>query len=554
MKISKRLRCLSAAAILVLAASLPYRAGAEIRDGSRGLDAPAAIVAHARAGSTPANDISAPVITSPAPGATVGVRGVTFTWEAPDGANLYDLRVVSEGTGALAFSGSLRGASSTSAVVTLENGSYQFRVRGCAGSISDANCGSFGVRNFSVDLLRPASAPFITAPTQDQAFTSSTQTFTWTNVTGAEGGGTVRYEVLLWDVPADVGRLEILTTDRSTTFSMSSSTHYRLQVRACQQGCGPWSLPRRFSVDLPDVPSLAPVITSATVTGNQLDATWTSVPNADLYQLQVIQPTGGPGGGALTVGARQVSTLFINDLPLPSGSANVIVQACNGDGCGPASDPEPITVAGPNPSTPNVAKPIPGTIVAGPMVNISWSRIEGDNGSNTVYRLFVQDLSRQAPALHVFTTQNFWSALLRAEGARYDAVVLAPGNVAGSTSGFNVSGGSSLSPTMTTPVHQSEIVQGNIDVAWSNVPGSTLYEYFVAVLGEPQATARGVTQGLSVKVPLTAVGGDPTVYSAIARACEFGATCQPGDPTGWGPWSNEPGGPGVTNFTVMPAP
>ena len=502
---------------------------------------------------TATGGFAAPVITSPGAGSTIGVRGITFSWDAlGGGVDLYDLLVTDLANGQVVFSGSLRGAASTAALVTLESGDYQFKVRGCAGTVSKATCGNFAVTTFTVDLLRPSAAPVISAPTQDQAFTSSTQTFGWSSVTGAPGGGTVRYEVLLEDVTGGTTELQIATNELSTIFSMHGSTEYKLRVRACQQGCGPYSNPRRFSVDLPNIPGAAPNITSAVVTGNELDLSWSAVPRADLYTVQVIQPTGGPGGGALTVGARQVSTLALNDLPLPAGAANVIVQGCNGDGCGPTSAPTPINVAGPNPATPNVAKPVAGTIAQGPVLNLSWNRIAGDNGSNTVYRLFVQDLSRQAPAVNVFTTQNFWSAFLKAEGGRYDAVVIAPGNVVGTASGFNVAGASATAPTMTRPAHQGQVAAGNIDLAWSEVPGATLYEYFVAVQGQPQATVRGVTQGLSVKVPLAAAGGNPTVYSAIARACPEGATCAPGSNAGWGPWSNEPGGPGVTNFTVTP--
>ncbi len=187
--------------------------------------------------------------------------------------------------------------------------------------------------------------------------------------------------------------------------------------------------------------------------------------------------------------------------------------------------------------------PVPGTLSQGPVIDLAWNRVAGDDGANTVYRLFVQDLSRQAPALDVYTTQNFWSAFLKAEGGRYDAIVLAPGSVAGSVSGFNVAGASAAAPTMTTPTHQSQVVAGNVDLAWSPVPGATLYEYFVAVQGAPDATVRGVTQGLSVKVPLGVGAGPFTTYSAIARACPAAAVCAPAGSTGWGPWSNEPGGP-----------
>ena len=95
------------------------------------------------------------------------------------------------------------------------------------------------------------------------------------------------------------------------------------------------------------------------------------------------------------------------------------------------------------------------------------------------------------------------------------------------------------------------MTSGNIQLGWSPVPGATLYQYFVAVLGQGTATVQGVTPGLLAQVPLTGTGAG-TVYSGIVRACPAGATCVLGSDAGWGPWSNAPGGPGVTNFTVVP--
>ena len=101
---------------------------------------------------------------------------------------------------------------------------------------------------------------------------------------------------------------------------------------------------------------------------------------------------------------------------------------------------------------------------------------------------------------------------------------------------------------MTQPTHNSTVPAGNIQLAWSPVPGATLYEYFVSGGG---ASTRGVTPGLIVQVPLAAVGGAPTAYTGIVRSCPAGASCAPGSDAGWGPWSDV-AGPGVTNFTVTP--
>jgi hypothetical protein len=273
---------------------------------------------------------------------------------------------------------------------------------------------------------------------------------------------------------------------------------------------------------------------------------------ADVYQVQVVQPPpAGPGGGALTVAARQVSTTTVT-LSVPAGDATVFLSACNGDGCGPYATQD-ITAAGPNPALPNLGTPMVGTVVSGPTVLFTWSRVPGDNGTNTTYRLYVRDFSRQDTALDVQTTSNFYGAQLKAEGTRYDAVVVVnpDGTGAGPTgpaAGFNLGGTSATAPTMVSPRHNSTVMQGNITLGWSPVPGATLYQYYVAS-GSNAVT--GVTPGLFVQVPLTGAGGG-TLYNGIVRACPAGATCVAGSETGWAPWSNAPGGPGVTNFTVVP--
>jgi hypothetical protein len=347
----------------------------------------------------------------------------------------------------------------------------------------------------------------------------------------------------------------------STIFSLKSSTSYELKVRACQASCGPWSTAVNFAVSLGGAPAGVPVITSATVSGNEVDVVWTSVTGADLYQIQVIQAGAGPGGGALTVAARQVSGTSVK-LPIPVGTSSILVAACNGDGCGANSTAASVTHTAGNSSVPNLGTPMAGTVVPGPTVLFTWNRVPSDTGSNTTYRLFVQDLSRQATALDVLTKDNFYGAYFKAEGARYDGLVVAnPGCTAASATcsateatgpavGFNVSGSSSTAPTMVQPAHQSTVKQGNILLGWSPVPGAALYEYYVAVKGVSAPTVRGVTPGLFAQVPLSALSATGTEYSGIVRACPAGATCTADADAGWGPWSVN-AGPGVTNFTVI---
>jgi len=199
--------------------------------------------------------------------------------------------------------------------------------------------------------------------------------------------------------------------------------------------------------------------------------------------------------------------------------------------------------------------PISESVISGPSVIFAWNRIPTDTGSNIVYRVYVQDLSRQTAALDVLTTQNFYGALLKADGTKYAVVVIAnPGlvnQIQGDGVAFTVRGSSAVAPTLIAPTNGTTIPTGNILVAWSSVPGATLYEYYVAVQGVSAASGFGITPGLFAQVPLAAVGGQPTLYSGIARACPAGQTCTSTSESGWGPWSNV-AGTGTVSFTVTP--
>ena len=502
--------------------------------------------------------IGAPSILVPSAGQQLVVSGVTFQWTAVSGATGYDLRIVNAANATI-FSGSLTGNGATSTLVSLpQNGSYTVRIRACTnGQFSDAACGPFAARAFSVALAAPAAAPTVTAPTAAALLTSSIQALQWTAVTGSFGLP-VFYETQLVD--RTTGAVELAVTVPDPTLSLITALRsglFTVRVRACQVGCGAWSTPVDFEAQIPAVPTGAPTITSATVDGaNLATVAWTTVAGAEWYQLFVVQPApAGPGGGALTVAARQVIGTSVTGLPVPAGNAGVVVAACTGNGCGPYSAPAALMPAGANPSLPLLGQPLAGSVVDGPVVLFTWNRIPGDDGSNTTYRLFVQDLSRQAGALDVRTTANFHAGYFRAEGARYDALVIAnpgtPQEQVGPAVGFVVRGSSPTAPTLVAPTHNGTVAAGNVQLSWSPIPGATLYEYYVSVPGAPQGSARGVSPGLFVQVPLAAINNQPTLYSAIVRACPAGQTCSAGSDAGWGPWSAT-AGTGVTNFTVDP--
>lgn len=351
----------------------------------------------------------------------------------------------------------------------------------------------------------------------------------------------------------------------STILTLPSGLYW-ITVKACDQSCLGLYYPVHFRIDLPPVPATAPVITQSAVTlGNRLDVSWSPVPNADLYRVHVVQPGAGPGGGALTIAGRQVSTTSAQ-LSVPSGPASVIVAACTGDGCGPFSPAIPIQPSGPSPAAPVIGTPMAGTVTNGPTVLFTWSRVPGDNGSNTTYRLYVADLSLFATAADVFTSQNFAAVQLQTDGRRYDALVVAnpgqPNQVQGPPSGFQVAGTPPFAPTLASPAYGGNARQGLVRLTWSPFgpqpyPFPKPVQFYVAAVNGGYS-ASGTAEGTFVELYLPVLNGQPTPYSAVIRSCQASDVerrwynCRADSEAFWGPWSNSPGGPGVTNFTLLP--
>ncbi len=501
--------------------------------------------------------LGSPAIASPVAGQNIRVPSVTFRWQPVQGASAWSLSI-DRTDGSAVFRGTLTGSNSLSTVVDLPNGGYVFSLRACVAGLPETSCGHASSVVFAVIADGPSSAPSITAPIPGANIAISSPQFSWTGVAGAAS-----YEVQLTDL-ARGGAVVLSVANHggppatSTIASLRSSSSYQLLVRACAIACGPWSEPVNFAVSLPAAPTSAPSAPACTLQNGQTAAcSWNSVTGADIYVLQAIQTNSGPGGGALSVASRRVSTASTT-ITVPPGQTSFIVAACNGNGCGPYSAASQLNPPGPAPNVPALASPIGGSTLDSSTVTFAWNRIAGDNGSNTIYRLYVQDLQRGAPALDILTKSNVWAAKFRGEGSRHDAVVIAnpglPNEAQGPASGFVVRAASPIAPTMVAPRHQdvgitSSIPSGNAVLGWTPVPGATLYEYWIAIQGQSEPVVRGVTPGLRVEVPLVS---NQIPYGGIVRACPSGATCMPGSDASWGPWSNSPGQTGVTTFLAGP--
>ncbi len=495
-----------------------------------------------------------PLLTTPDPGTTLSAPGVTISWTPAPGAVVYEVRVVQRTTnipqadenGPIVFFLPLPGQTTAFAGLPIAARSSTFfifeaQVRACF-TPARTNCTPFSRRLFFANPPLPT-----TEPTKSSSVSNSLVTLSWTPVNGVS-----RYEVEVVKNGQKVYRISPGAGNTSTIASLPSGT-YDWFVYACTVRCNTIATAARFTITLPPVPLLAPPSTQAQVAGlNTMTVSWQAVPNADIYEVQLVQPGAGPGGGALTVASARTNALSAN-LAVPAGIATAFVRGCNGDGCGPYAQISNLNVPGPSPATPVVSSPLTGQNVAGPVVFFAWSRIPGDNGSNTTYRVYVQDLSRQAAALDALTTNNFFAAYLQAEGTRYDVLVIAnPGTaqqVQSAAVGFNVQGSSALAPTMAAPTHMSKQPQGPTFVGWTPVPSAQLYEFYLEAAGAPPI--RGVSAALITQIPLTPVGGVLTRYNGIVRACPAGATCVPEQDAGWSPWSNVAGS-GVTSFDLQP--
>lgn len=501
---------------------------------------PEAFVTRISLGSSP-NGVT---ILAPTTDQTITTSGVTLTWQPVTGSTGYGIRVT-RGS-ALLFSGSLSGVNSATTLINLPEGDFTAAIRACTNGFNDAECGPFSFQPFKVRLAKPSQAPVITSPAANAVLTSSTHSLQWQSVAGVAA-----YEVRVLRGTAVELFFRIDAPATSTIFSFGGGS-YTMTVRACSAACGDWSAPVNFSIQLPSVSPTPPVISSATVSGgNSLTVSWNAVAGADLYLVQVVQPPpAGPGGGALTVASRRTSSTTVT-LPVPAGAASVFVAACNGGGCQANSAPVAIHPTGPNQAAPVVGSPAAGTSLDGPVVLISWSRVPGDDGSNTVYRLYAGDLGRQTAALDVLTTSNSYGAYF-APGTRYDIVVIAnpgkPNQSQGPASGFSVRGNAPSHSTMMSPTHNGQVSAGNIQIGWTPLPGSEVYQYFVTSMVQANTTFAGLTSGNRVDVPLNATG----LYNAIVRACAPGSVCSLDSEAGWLPWSNAPGGSGIGAFTITP--
>ncbi len=104
--------------------------------------------------------LGAPIVTAPTAGQTIGVALFGFAWSSVGGAGGYDLRVLNGSTGAVVFSGTASGGTTTMQI-SLPAGSFRFAVRACSGGFDPGTCGPYGTVAFAVS---PAQVFYTVSP------------------------------------------------------------------------------------------------------------------------------------------------------------------------------------------------------------------------------------------------------------------------------------------------------------------------------------------------------------------------------------------------------
>ena len=234
--------------------------------------------------------LAAPVLTSPANGASGQPTSLTFSWNASSGATSYHLQVATDP----AFATGVAVNDSTIADVSrgvsglAPNTMYYWRVRAKSAGGSSPFSSNW---SFSTGL----AVPTLVSPANGATNQSTTLSLVWRSV-----GGATSYRL---QVAANSGFTGGFILDDSTIVdttkivtNLSGGTQYYWRVNAKSgAGAGGFSPAWSFTTTVP-VPLLLFPANNAVAQPTSLGFVWTSVPGAVSYRLQVATDPNFAGG------------------------------------------------------------------------------------------------------------------------------------------------------------------------------------------------------------------------------------------------------------------
>jgi hypothetical protein len=251
--------------------SYQWQVRAVAADGTTGLwSGPLAFTVQSR-------QLPAPTLIGPS-GTMTGATP-TFSWNAVDGADHYDIYVSDQDTGQVIRDRFVAGTSWTPNQALTPGASYVWWARAFA---ADGTAGPWSSSlAFSVQQL---SVPTPIAPAG--AVTGATQTFTWSAVTGAD-----HYDI--WVDDLRTGQSQVLRnrnaagTSWAPSASLVQGDGYKWWVRAVGSdgSASRWSAGQSFTVAALGVPT--PIGPAGHITSAQPTFNWTAVDQADHYDIWV---------------------------------------------------------------------------------------------------------------------------------------------------------------------------------------------------------------------------------------------------------------------------
>jgi hypothetical protein len=443
-----------------------------------------------------------PVMTAPS-GAIVA-QTPTFTWTNVSFAARYDLWVNNLSTGqSQVIRQENITATSFTASTSLPAGEYRTWVR----AINSAD--QAGDWSVPLDFII-VRAPTVTSPIG--TITNATPLITWTDSLGA-----VRYDLWVDNVTtgeSQVIREQNLTTTahtaipRNSPFSALPEGTYRVWVRAFTAAgeATTWSSFREFTIGIP-VPA-TPVMLNpvGTITQTKPSFNWSSVNNADHYDLWVRNLTTGDDQVIRQLSLTDNSFTAVDDLS--PATYRVWVRAINSVGASSSwSEPATFTIALPRPSAPNLIAPT-GTLDTG-RPTFTWDAV--DHAAH--YDLWVRNLTTgqdQVIREETLLNTSFTPATSLLDGSyRWWIRAVNEAGVPGPWSaqaGFNISIAPPGRPTLTELGR--DVITARPTIQWTAAANAVRYDLWVRNLttGQDQVIREQELTGTSFRTSALAAG------------------------------------------------
>ncbi len=466
------------------------------------------------------SSVGQPTLVSPLPGATVTTATPTLTWSFGNTNIGVYLDVFDTTAGAAVIADlTITFADSYQPQVPLENGhTYEWAVRTSVlgGPFTAGQAGPSA--EFTV-AIPGGGAQTLAAPTPiapSGIVNTESPVFQWTAVPGA-----VEYGVFL-DTGSQTGMspaLVVGTTFNLSVFdSLTSSMEYSWQVVAYDSSgnFSPPSTPVDLFCDLASLDSLpaptdlSPAGTVATYTPT---VSWSAVPGATGYLLEVFDETAGvlAASTQVTNPAAAIGGTFGSGEPLVNGhSYRYYVNAIDTtssliDG---AVATQTFTVSGPPIGVPTQASPAAGSTVATAMPTLQWSAVP-DAVSYTLFLLGPDFFSRQSIPGVTGTSYTPTAALL--DGITYQWQVAAVVTINGVQTSGPVSSVSEFTISVPgTAILDAKDGSGTVTTTtptlqWSPVPGAAGYDLFLVDTTNDSQVFNGlpvISTSYAVTVPL----------------------------------------------------